>query len=99
MGSRVRSGGFSITAAAADHLSFAQPNTMTRPDSRLPACDREVLDKFGNRVTSNTSIVTWLWHNNPGSATLSGATSVVAVGGVATFGNLSLNKAAAPATR
>ena len=52
---------------------------------------------FGNGdvVTSSTAAVTLAIANNPGGATLSGALSVNAVNGVATFSTLKLNAAGA----
>src|SRR5262249_50160021 len=48
---------------------------------------------FGNVATNSTASVSVALANNPGAATLSGTTTVQAVNGVATFSNLSLNKA------
>ena len=52
-----------------------------------------VQDANGNVVTSNSSSVTVAIGTNPGSGTLGGTVTVAAVNGVATFSNLSINKA------
>jgi hypothetical protein len=52
----------------------------------------EVLDGNGNLLTSSTSAVTVAIGANPGSGTLSGATTVSASGGVASFPGLSINQ-------
>src|SRR4029077_8214010 len=52
------------------------------------------LDALGNLVTGFTGNVAIALGTNPGGSTLSGTTPVAAVGGVATFTDLSLNKAA-----
>ena len=44
-------------------------------------------------MTSDSSSVTLAIGTNPGSGTLSGTVTVAAVNGVATFSNLSINKA------
>src|SRR5581483_6795218 len=53
-----------------------------------------VLDQFGNLVTTDNSNVTLTLGNNPAGGTLSGTLTVAAVNGIATFSNLSLDKAA-----
>src|SRR5207247_10273043 len=50
-------------------------------------------DAQGNTVTGFTGNVTVALGANPGSGTLSGTKTVPAVAGVATFGDLSLDKA------
>ena len=52
-----------------------------------------VEDANGNLVTTDTSSVTIAIGTNPGSGTLGGTLTVAAVNGVATFSNLSINKA------
>ncbi|MBN2130854.1 MAG: Ig-like domain-containing protein [Sedimentisphaerales bacterium] len=53
----------------------------------------EVQDALGNTVTSSSAEITISIGTNPGGGTLSGDTSVNAVDGVATFDDLSINKA------
>jgi hypothetical protein len=57
-----------------------------------PAVQVEVRDAFGNLVTNAPTGVTIAIGNNPGGATLDGTTSVSTSGGVATFGNLTLDR-------
>ncbi len=52
-----------------------------------------VQDSFGNTVTSSTASITIAIGTNPGGGTLSGTTSKNASGGVATFSDLSIDKA------
>ena len=52
-----------------------------------------VEDANGNVVTSDNSSVTVAIGTNPGGGTLGGTLTVAAVNGVATFSNLSINKA------
>ncbi len=52
----------------------------------------QVLDARGNPVTSSTAAVTLVIGNNPGGGALAGVPSVAAVGGVASFSGLSLNR-------
>jgi hypothetical protein len=51
-----------------------------------------VEDAFGNAVTTFNGPLSLALGNNPGGATLGGSTTVSAVGGVATFANLTLDK-------
>lgn len=88
------SGTFDITPAAADHLDFGvQPSNTIAGQSITPAVTVRIEDQFGNLVTSATSNVTVAISTNPGGGTLSGTLTVAAVGGIATFNDLSINKA------
>ena len=53
------------------------------------------MDQFGNLVSTDSSNVTVALAANPAGGTLSGTTTVAAVNGLATFSNLSLDKAVA----
>ena len=53
----------------------------------------QVLDANDNLVTTDTSNVSLAIGGNPAGGTLSGTTTVAVSGGVATFSNLSINKA------
>ncbi len=88
---------FNITPGPADHLLFGvQPSTTTAGVSIAPAITVSVMDLFNNVVTSdNSDVIQVQLGSNPGSATLSGNTSAQVSAGVATFSNLSLDKAAA----
>ncbi len=88
------SGAFNITPAAANHLAFGvQPASTVAGVAISPAVTVQVLDQFNNLVTTDTSNVTVAIGTNPGGGALSGTATVAAVGGVATFSTLSINKA------
>jgi len=87
---------FNVTVGAAAKLGFlVEPSDATAGSSITPPINVEVRDAGGNRVTTATNNVTMAIASNPGSSTLTGANPKAAVSGVATFSNLSLNKAAA----
>ncbi|WP_233261949.1 S8 family serine peptidase [Vitiosangium sp. GDMCC 1.1324] len=84
---------FNITAATASKLAFVtQPSTTVAGTSITPAVQVAVQDAFGNQVTSTASITLALSGGSAGT-TLNGTVTAAAVGGIATFGNLSINKA------
>jgi hypothetical protein len=88
------SGAFNITPAAAAQVAFTtQPHGTTAGAFITPAVQVAVEDAFGNVVTTNTSNITVAIGSNPSGGTLSGTTTMAAVSGVATFGDLSINKA------
>src|SRR2546427_39032 len=58
-----------------------------------PAVQVAVQDAQGNTVMTATTSITVAIGTNPASGTLSGTTTVAAVSGVATFSNLSIDKA------
>lgn len=70
-----------------------QPGDTIAGNSMSPAVTVEITDSGGNVVTTSSATVTITIANNPGGGTLSGTASVAAVSGVATFSNLSINKA------
>ncbi len=70
-----------------------QPTTAVAGVAISPAVTVQVQDAAGNPITSSTANVTLAIQANPGAGTLSGTTTVAAVGGLATFSNLSINKA------
>jgi len=77
----------------------SSPSASSRPVRRpagrsSPAVTVRVLDSFGNLVTADTSTVTVALGTNAGGAALAGTVSATAVGGIATFAGLSINKAA-----
>jgi hypothetical protein len=86
----------SVSPAAASRLVFGQQPTNTKVSSPItPAVTVRVTDAYGNLETGdNTHVVGMAIGSNPGGGTLSGTTSVTVSGGVATFPNLSINKAA-----
>jgi len=83
---------FNITPAAANHLLFGvQPSNTVAGVAISPAVTVQVLDPFNNLVTGDTSNVTIAIGANPGGGTLSGTTTVAAMGGIGTFGTLSID--------
>lgn len=86
---------FNLTniAAAASKLTYLQqPTTTTAGQPITPAVRIGIVDQFGN-LTNSTAAVTIALGNNPTSTQLNGTLTVNAIGGVATFSNLSINKA------
>jgi subtilase family serine protease len=85
----------SVSAAAASKVAFGQqPTNSTVGGTISPAVTVRVLDAYGNLVTTdNSDQVTVAIGANPGGGTLSGTTTVTVSGGVATFNNLSIDKA------
>lgn len=85
--------GFKITPAAASHLVFSQqPTSAVAGVAVSPAVAVSALDAFDNVDTAYAASVDIAMGSNPGAGTLSGSTPVTPVHGVATFGNLSINK-------
>src|SRR5207247_680946 len=100
----VESVAFEVIVGPASHVDF-----QTRPHDEIaggtlgsPYIQLRAEDTGGNLVTSFTGLVTVAIAANPGGGTLSGATTVAAVGGMAsgaavagvpTFASLSINKA------
>jgi len=90
---------FNITPGAVATLAFAeQPASTVAGMVIAPAVQIAARDSFGNTVTGFTGNVTISIANNPAGGTLSGAATVAAVAGVATFSNLSINKIGASYT-
>ncbi len=86
---------FAVTPGAASRLAFVtHPTAAVAGAAIAPAVEVAVQDAFGNTVTSSTDAVAVALAQNPGGATLSGTRTVTAVAGVATFADLSLEKAA-----
>jgi len=76
-------------------LAFAvEPVDAVAGETLSPALEVTILDTYGNTVPHATDDVTIAISTNPGSGTLSGTTTVAAVGGVATFADLSIDRAA-----
>ena len=86
--------GFDISPAALSQLVFTgQPTNVVAGATILPNVLVAGEDAFGNTVTTFTGNVTVAIGTNPSSGTLSGTATVAASGGVATFSNLSIDKA------
>jgi len=87
---------FSIGPASPAQLGFTtQPSNSQAGTPINPAVAVTVQDAFGNTVTLATDAVTIAIAANPGSATLSGTSTVAAVAGIARFTDLSITKAVA----
>lgn len=86
------SASFDIAAGAPKCLVFkVQPSWTASGNSISPAVQVELRDMTGALCSAATNSVTISLGSNPGGATLSGTLTQAAVGGVATFANLSLN--------
>src|SRR5207244_1882187 len=85
---------FNISVGAAAKLAFTvQPSNTAAGAAITPAVQVAVQDAQGNTVTTATTSITLAIGTNPASGTLAGTTTVAAVNGVATFSNLSIDKA------
>lgn len=90
------SGTLAVTSAPVSSLAFTvQPTTAVAGSSVAPAIQLTAHDDTGATVTSFTGTVTLSITAGTGAegATLTGVTSVAAVGGVATFSDVRLDKA------
>src|SRR5438093_105601 len=86
--------GFNITAGAATELVFTvEPSNAAAGSAITPAVHVTAQDAHGNIATAFTGTVTLGLGTNPGGGTLSGTATAAAVNGVATFANVSINKA------
>src|SRR5206468_10522331 len=87
------SSGFSITAGSAGTLVVTvQPTSTVAGASITPAGEETARDANGNTATGFTGNVTLAIGTNAGGGTLAGTATPAAVGGVATFAGLSLDK-------
>jgi hypothetical protein len=87
------SNGFNVTAGTAAKLGFVvQPSTVVAGADITPGVQVAVQDASGNTVLSSTASISLSIGTNPGSGTLSGITTVSAINGVATFGDLGINR-------
>ncbi len=83
-----------VTVPAANHLAFGiQPSGALTGATISPAVTVQVLNQCNLLMTSATNNITLGIGNNAGGGTLSGMLTKAAVSGVATFSNLSINKA------
>jgi hypothetical protein len=90
---RAVSGGFDITAAAPAQLVFwKQPANTVAGAKMSPAVQVAVTDAFGNLDVSATDTITLAIGAHAGAGTLAGTLTVDAVGGVASFSDLSIDK-------
>ena len=87
------SSAFNVVAGSPAVLAFAQqPSSVNLGTQITPAVTVRIEDSFGN-ITGSTASISMSIGTNPGTATLGGTTPVAAVNGLATFSNLSLNRA------
>ncbi|MGH9262550.1 MAG: S8 family serine peptidase, partial [Acidimicrobiales bacterium] len=85
---------FTITVGTATRLAFTvQPSSATAGVTIAPQVEVSAWDAQGNLVPNFAGSVTVAIGSNPGGGTLSGTMTVFAVGGVAAFPNLSIDKA------
>ncbi len=90
------SGTFTVAPGAALKLLVKSQPTDTVAGAKIsPSVTVDVVDKFGNIVTGDTSTVALALGPGAGSASITGTASVAAVAGVATFDNLKVNTAGA----
>jgi uncharacterized repeat protein (TIGR01451 family) len=83
--------GVGVCSGAATQLAIGtQPSNTVAGVAISPAVTVRILDA-GGVLTSSNANVTLAIGTNPGGGTLSGTTTVAAVNGTATFGNLSIN--------
>ena len=90
------SASFNISPAAKSKLVFVtQPINTTAGESINPAVTVELRDIYNNLVSNSTDNVTLAINTDPsaGTASLAGTLTVAAVGGIATFSDLSIDKA------
>jgi hypothetical protein len=83
---------FTINPSAASQMVFRSvPTTGTAGVALAPAVKVAVEDAFGNIETGDTSMLTLGIATGPGTFTSGSTLSAAAVGGIATFNNLTLN--------
>lgn len=88
------SGTFAVRPGAPSQLAFVtEPGAPTAGLVFAPAVRVEIRDAAGNHVTNATHTVNLSLGKNPAGGTLTGGGNATASNGVATFGNLRLNKA------
>ncbi len=88
------SNSFNITPANATKLRYVSQPSNTQAGSTISSFQVEVLDASNNRVTDdNFTQITLSILNNPGGGTLTGTATRTVSSGVATFNDLSINKA------
>jgi hypothetical protein len=88
------SASFSVAGGSAARLAFLQlPSSATAGQAITPPVLVAAVDAFGNTATGFTGAVSIALGANPAGGTLTGTLSHNAVNGVATFADLSLDKA------
>src|SRR5207244_6458374 len=88
------SSGFNVSPGAPARLAFSvQPSNATAGAAIAPAVQVTVQDALGNTATGSSASITIAIGSNPSGGTLSGTATAIASAGVATFANLSVDKA------
>src|SRR5439155_1512878 len=88
------SAAFNVTPGAAAQLVFSvEPSNATAGATIAPTVQVTAQDAQGNTATQFSGSVTVALGTNLGGGTLSGTMTIAAVGGVAAFNNLSIDKA------
>jgi len=87
--------GFDVAGASGTQLVFTRQPSNARAGSSLGNVQVSIQDASGGLVVDATPTVTLALGNNPSSGTLSGTLLATAIGGVATFSDLSLDKVGA----
>src|SRR5439155_26096703 len=89
----VASNPFTVAAGAATQVVFTvQPSAVPAGAAITPAVQVTAEDALGNTDPAFSGTVTVAIGANPGGGTLSGTSALAAVGGAATFADLSINK-------
>lgn len=84
---------FNVTAGKSTKLAFVQqPSNVAANASITPAVTVAWRDAYDNLATTAVGTVTLALVANPGNSRFGGANAVAAVGGVATFSDLTLDK-------
>ncbi|MFN7135814.1 MAG: peptidase S8, partial [Myxococcales bacterium] len=87
------SSSFSVSAGSASTLAFTTQPASALAGATLSAVAVTVRDAHGNDITGSTASITLAVGTGPSGATFSGTKTVDAVAGVASFEDLSLDKA------
>ncbi len=88
------SAGLSVVAGSPTTLAFTVPPAETEPGLPIaPAVQVAIRDDLGNTATNRSDAVTLAIETNPGGAMLLGTLTVDAVNGIATFDDLSVDRA------
>ncbi len=87
------SNAFTVSPDAPAELSIVQDPVGATAGSLVSPILVNVLDRFGNLVTTDTSTVTLSIRNGPLNGVLLGMTTATVSGGVATFGNVTIDAA------
>ena len=83
---------FAVAHGAPSRLVLLSSPANTTTGAALTSLQVAIEDALGNRATTATSTVSVALGANPGGASLGGTTSTAAVAGVASFGNLTVNR-------